>query len=82
VAGSEAISNLERNKTDECHNIRWSYDWGVTLKGIEQVSLSTGEKGCLEYIQRNIDQSDYGYLRYLVVRLAAYRNVWWSMANE
>ena len=26
--------------------------------------------------------SDDRYLRYLVARLAAYRNVWWSMANE
>jgi hypothetical protein len=27
-------------------------------------------------------QTDDRYLRYLVARLAAYRNVWWSMANE
>jgi len=27
-------------------------------------------------------ESDYRYLRYLIARLAAYRNVWWSMANE
>lgn len=27
-------------------------------------------------------ESDYRYLRYLVARLAAYRNIWWSMANE
>lgn len=27
-------------------------------------------------------ESDDRYLRYLVARLAAYRNVWWSMANE
>jgi hypothetical protein len=27
-------------------------------------------------------QSDDRYLRYIVARLAAYRNVWWSMANE
>jgi hypothetical protein len=26
--------------------------------------------------------SDDRYLRYIVARLAAYRNVWWSMANE
>lgn len=25
---------------------------------------------------------DDGYLRYVVTRLAAYRNVWWTMANE
>jgi len=27
-------------------------------------------------------EQDFRYLRYLVARLAAYRNVWWSMANE
>ena len=27
-------------------------------------------------------ETDDRYLRYLVARLAAYRNVWWSMANE
>ena len=27
-------------------------------------------------------EQDYAYLRYVVARLAAYRNVWWSMANE
>jgi len=27
-------------------------------------------------------ESDYRYLRYLVARLASFRNVWWSMANE
>ena len=27
-------------------------------------------------------RQDFRYLRYLVARLAAYRNVWWSMANE
>jgi hypothetical protein len=27
-------------------------------------------------------EADDRYLRYLVARLAAYRNVWWSMANE
>ena len=27
-------------------------------------------------------ETDDRYIRYLVARLAAYRNVWWSMANE
>lgn len=27
-------------------------------------------------------EADFRYLRYLAARLAAYRNVWWSMANE
>ena len=27
-------------------------------------------------------KQDFRYLRYLVARLAAFRNVWWSMANE
>ncbi|MFQ3587892.1 MAG: DUF4038 domain-containing protein [Fimbriimonadaceae bacterium] len=25
---------------------------------------------------------DYAYLRYLIARISAYRNVWWSLANE
>ena len=33
------------------------------------------------YSHMNHD-ADYRYLRYVVARLAAYRNVWWSMANE
>ncbi len=28
------------------------------------------------------EESDFRYLRYLIARLAAYRNVWWSLANE
>ncbi|MCF3934849.1 DUF5060 domain-containing protein [Acuticoccus sp. M5D2P5] len=28
------------------------------------------------------EEQDNRYLRYLVARLAAYRNVWWSLANE
>lgn len=28
------------------------------------------------------EETDYRYLRYLIARLAAYRNVWWSLANE
>lgn len=28
------------------------------------------------------EASDYRYLRYLIARLSAYRNVWWSLANE
>ena len=35
---------------------RWSYDWGVAIKGIEQVWLDTGDEKYLEYIQRNIEQ--------------------------
>jgi len=31
---------------------------------------------------RMSDEADDRYLRYVVARLAAYRNVWWSMANE
>lgn len=27
-------------------------------------------------------EQDYAFLRYLTARLAAYQNVWWSMANE
>lgn len=28
------------------------------------------------------EEQDFRYLRYLVARIAAYRNVWWSLANE
>ncbi len=28
------------------------------------------------------EEQDYRYLRYIVARIAAYRNVWWSLANE
>jgi hypothetical protein len=28
------------------------------------------------------EESDCRYLRYLIARLSAYRNVWWSLANE
>lgn len=31
---------------------------------------------------RMSDEADDRYLRYVVARLAAYRNVWWSLANE
>jgi hypothetical protein len=27
-------------------------------------------------------QQDFGYLRYVLARLSAFRNVWWSIANE
>jgi hypothetical protein len=27
-------------------------------------------------------EGDYRYLRYVIARLSAYRNVWWSLANE
>jgi hypothetical protein len=33
-------------------------------------------------LDRMEPQADDRYLRYVVARLAAYRNVWWSMANE
>ena len=29
-----------------------------------------------------VPEEDYAYLRYVVARLAGYRHVWWSMANE
>jgi hypothetical protein len=28
------------------------------------------------------EEQDYAYVQYLAARLAAYRNVWWSLANE
>lgn len=35
---------------------KWDYDWGVTLGGIEQVWLATGERKYFEYIKHNIDR--------------------------
>jgi unsaturated rhamnogalacturonyl hydrolase len=35
---------------------KWAYEWGVVLKGIEQVWLRTGEKRYFNYIKRNIDE--------------------------
>lgn len=35
-----------------------------------------------EGFQRMSDAESYRYLRYIVARYAAYRNVWWSIANE
>ena len=29
----------------------WSYEWGVVLKGVEQVWLDTGKEKYLEYIR-------------------------------
>jgi hypothetical protein len=34
-----------------------------------------------DYCQMTLEQ-DESYLRYVIARLGAYRNVWWSMANE
>jgi unsaturated rhamnogalacturonyl hydrolase len=34
----------------------WSYEWGVVLKGVEQVWLDTGKEKYLEYIQHNVEQ--------------------------
>ncbi len=41
---------LEENKP-----VKWSYDLGVILKGIEGVWLGTGEKEYFDYIQKSID---------------------------
>jgi unsaturated rhamnogalacturonyl hydrolase len=34
---------------------KWAYEWGVVLKGIEQVWQKTGQQPYFDYIQRNID---------------------------
>jgi hypothetical protein len=39
-------------------------------------------KGLLEWFDGLPDAADDEYLRYVVARLSAYRNVWWSLANE
>lgn len=34
---------------------KWAYEWGVVLKGIEQIWLRTGERAYFDFIKRNID---------------------------
>jgi hypothetical protein len=40
------------------------------------------DKGELRWFNDVDDAADERYIRYVVARLAAYRNVWWSLANE
>lgn len=40
----------------ELFPLRWSYDYGVVFKGMEQVWKNTGDSRYLEYIKRNMDQ--------------------------
>ena len=35
--------------------IKWDYDWGVTLKGIESVGVKTGDAKYYDYIKTDID---------------------------
>ncbi|MBN1564552.1 MAG: glycoside hydrolase family 88 protein [Anaerolineae bacterium] len=35
---------------------KWAYEWGVVLKGIEQVWQQTGDQRYFDYIKRNIDE--------------------------
>jgi Domain of unknown function (DUF5060)/Domain of unknown function (DUF5605)/Protein of unknown function (DUF4038) len=39
-------------------------------------------KGAMQWFDDLDDAADERYLRYVVARLSAYRNVWWSLANE
>src|SRR4051812_3189396 len=41
---------MEKNKP-----VKWSYDQGVVLKGIEGLWLRTGEKKYFDYIQKSMD---------------------------
>jgi unsaturated rhamnogalacturonyl hydrolase len=34
---------------------KWAYEWGVVLKGIEQVWLQTGDPALFDFIKRSID---------------------------
>lgn len=34
---------------------KWAYEWGVALKGIEQVWIETGQDRYFDYIKQNID---------------------------
>ncbi|MFD2118019.1 glycoside hydrolase family 105 protein [Paenibacillus yanchengensis] len=39
----------------KAYNGNWSYDYGVVLKGFEQLWLTTGEQHYLQYIKDNLD---------------------------
>jgi hypothetical protein len=40
------------------------------------------QKGEMEWFDKLDDPADDRYVKYLIARFAAYRNVWWSLANE
>ncbi len=40
---------------EEGKPVKWSYDQGVVLKGIEGLWLRTGEKKYFDYIQKSMD---------------------------
>jgi Domain of unknown function (DUF5605)/Domain of unknown function (DUF5060)/Protein of unknown function (DUF4038) len=40
------------------------------------------KKGEMEWFDELDDAADERYIRYVVARLSAYHNVWWSLANE
>ncbi|MBN2305823.1 MAG: glycoside hydrolase family 88 protein [Anaerolineae bacterium] len=35
---------------------KWTYEWGVMLKGVEQLWLRTGDQRYFDYIKRNVDE--------------------------
>jgi rhamnogalacturonyl hydrolase YesR len=35
---------------------KWAYEWGVVLKGVEQVWWLSGEQNYFDYIKRNVDE--------------------------
>ena len=51
--------------------------WGSRRTSSSSIPMT----GCGGYARMD-EATDFRYLRYLIARLAAYRNVWWSLANE
>ena len=67
----EFFANLERR-------IRQLRDLGIEADLILFHPYDEGQMG----LDRMPAEADDRYLRYVVARLRAYRNVWWSLANE
>ena len=57
--------------------------WQVILFNLYMVSYPDGWKclGGTDYNSYDLTP-DFHFIRYIVARLGAYSNVWWSMSNE
>ena len=61
------------------HRIQQLADQGVQA---DLILFHPYKKFAMSFFDRLDDAGDDLYLHYVVARLAAYRNVWWSLANE
>jgi hypothetical protein len=57
-------------------------DIGAIGVEAEPILFNPYKKGKLTFFDRMDNAGDDRYIAYLVDRLAPYRNIWWSMANE